>query len=75
MLPPQDLHFATQDVIDMSLKSMGGSAETPAEMQVDDSGPVAGSAADVAENTVFLRHVKKRKLYRQVTGHEVAWLP
>ena len=91
VIAPKDLTFVGKEVREISLRTMGGVVAPDDDQQdgpgagsaPDGSG--AGSAAAGADavadsanpggSTNFAHHVKRRRLYRQTTGTEVAWFP
>ena len=80
VIAPKDLAFVDKSVREQSLTTMAGIADTPADPLPDsgDAPPAANSAASegaVAEPVDLVKHIKKRKLYRQATGTEVPWFP
>ena len=80
VVAPKDLAFVDKSVREQSLTTMAGIADTPADPLPDsgDAPPAANSAASagaVAEPVDLVKHIKKRKLYRQATGTEVPWFP
>ena len=91
VIAPKDLTFVGKDVREMSLRTMGGVAAPEDDQQdgfgagsvADGSGagePAAGAdsvteSANPGGSLNFAHHVKRRRLYRQTTGTEVAWFP
>ena len=80
VIAPKDLAFVDKSVREKSLTTMAGVADTPADPVPDsaDAPLAANSAASegaVAEPVDLVKHIKKRKLYRQATGTEVPWFP
>ena len=85
VIAPKDLTFVGKDVREVSLRTMGGVVAEDIEEQdgfgagsaPDDQGAASAPAADQGEGeqTNFAQHVKRRRLYRQTTGTDVAWFP
>ena len=91
VVAPKDLTFVGKEVREASLRTMGGIVAPDDEQQdglgaasaLEDKGadaaPGAASvpvdSADLGGSTTFARHVKRRRLYRQTTGTDVAWFP
>ena len=91
VIAPKDLTFVGKEVREISLRTMGGVAAPEDDQQdgfgagaePDRSGAASAPAgadsvpdsANPGGSTNFLHHVKRRRLYRQTTGTEVAWFP
>ena len=88
VVAPKDLTFVGKEVREISLRTMGGVlAPEPDAFCKDDEGAgpddgavsaaVTGAAAqsDPEYHAKVSQHVKRRRLYRQVSGTDVAWFP
>ena len=79
VVAPKDLAFVTKEVREASLATMIGVSEDTGKDPHDQGaasapaeGPTASTSGDTQE---LIKHVKKRKLYRQATGTEQVWFP
>ena len=81
VLAPKELAFVDPEVRQHSLRTMcsdaAGTEDTFGDQLADsaDAIPASTDATSVDPSVDLIKHVKKRRLYRQTTGSEVVWFP